>query len=275
VRLTAQQEQELVVAAEGGDPAARRQLVEAFLPGIGGLARRFGTALGVERRDLLQEGVAGLLFAARRYDPGLNTPFWAYASFWVRKAMQELVAELTGPVALSDRAVRRSAAIRAARNQHQQSYGREPTTGELSRATGFTRAQVESLLAAERPPRSVEQWASVDPDATTTFGSWMADPAAERAFEQVLDDIEMHEVRDLAEQLDDRERAVIRAHYGLGQPPQTLTKIGSALGLTAERARQIEVGALRKLRAALSPAAPELDGFPSVRAATAPFTRTG
>jgi DNA-directed RNA polymerase sigma subunit (sigma70/sigma32) len=70
--------------------------------------------------ELLQEGVAGLLVAARRYDTTLTTPFWAYASFWVRKAMQELVAELTRPVALSDRAVRELAQIRRARSEHLQ-----------------------------------------------------------------------------------------------------------------------------------------------------------
>lgn len=93
-RLTAGEERDLVMAAECGDAAACRTLVEAFLPAIGNLAHGFQGSR-VERRELLQEGVAGLLFAARRYDSELDTPFWAYASFWVRKAMQELVAELT------------------------------------------------------------------------------------------------------------------------------------------------------------------------------------
>ena len=110
-RLTVLQERDLVVAAECGDSDACRKLVEAFLPAIGDLARGFHGSR-VEHLELLQEGVAGLLVAARRYDPTLGTPFWAYASFWVRKAMQELVAELARPVALSDRAVRELARIR-------------------------------------------------------------------------------------------------------------------------------------------------------------------
>ena len=67
-RLTTERERDLVIAAETGDPEACRALVEAFLPAIGGLARRFPGGIGVERQELVQEGVAGLLFAARRYD---------------------------------------------------------------------------------------------------------------------------------------------------------------------------------------------------------------
>ena len=155
-RLSTQQERGLVISAGAGDADACRQLVEAFRPAILGLARSFHRASGVEWQDLVQEGVAGLLVAARRYDTGLDTPFWAYASFWVRKAMQELVADLTRPVALSDRAVRALAAIRTARQEHVQLLGIEPTTEEVMRATGLSRAQLESLQAADRPARSIE-----------------------------------------------------------------------------------------------------------------------
>ena len=230
-----------MIAAECGDSEACRKLVEAFLPAIAGLASGFQGG-GVERLELLQEGVAGLLFAARRYDPALNTPFWAYASFWVRKAMQELVAELTRPVALSDRAVRDLARIRSAHRDYLEEHGSEPTTEELSRATGLTPTQLESLQATERAPRAVE-----------AVGDSIVDPSAEQAYQQVLDDLEIRDVRDLTDELDERERTVIRAHYGLGvAQPQTLSEIGAALGLTAERARQIEAGALGKLRAALA-----------------------
>ena len=93
-------------------------------------------------------------------------------------------------------------------------------------------------------------------EAVATVGDTIVDPVAEREYEQVLDEIEIDEVRDLADELDARERRVLRAHYGLGEPVQTLSQIGGRLGLTAERARQIEVGALQKLRERISRAAP-------------------
>ncbi len=240
-----------MIAAERGDSDACRKLVEAFLPAIGALARSFRNSR-VERLELLQEGVAGLLFAARRYDTTLETPFWTYASFWVRKAMQELVAEPTRPVALSDRAVRELAQIRRARSEHLQLHGVEPTSDELSRATGLTSAQLERLQATERAPRSTQEQLTERDEGTATVGDTIVDPTAEQAYQEVLDAFEFRDMRDLTDQLDERERFVIRAHYGLGQDAETLSDIGARLGVTAERARQIEAAALSKLRAALS-----------------------
>jgi RNA polymerase primary sigma factor len=231
-------ERELLVATERGDESACRELVELFLPAIGSVARRFDAGGQVQRSELMQEGVAGLLFAARRFDARRGTPFWAYASFWVRKAMQELVAELTRPAALSDHAVRGLATVSAARRDHLRASGAEPTGAELAVATGFTRAQLDSLLAIDRPPRSFED---------ATVAETVADADAESAYDRVLDRLAM---RNLGDALDERERTVLWSHYGLGRPARTLGTIGSELGLTAERIRQIEKEALEKLRQA-------------------------
>jgi RNA polymerase primary sigma factor len=242
--LTPRRERQLVLAAEAGDEEARRKLVEVFKPAIAALARRFPIGAGIERQELVQEGVAGLLFAARRYDPRVSTRFWAYASFWVRKGMQDLVGDLARPVALSDRAARDLARINAAHREHLQACGCEPTGEQLSDATGLTPVQVERLQTAARAPRGMEERLGADTD---TVGDSIPDPRAERAYEHVLDRIEIRAVHERAH-LDERERRVIRAHYGFDQQERTLDQIGGALGLTAERARQIEAGALKKLR---------------------------
>ena len=238
------------MATERGDRAACRELVDAFLPAIGAVARRFDRGGGVTRAELMQEGVAGLLFAARRYDPRTGTPFWGYASFWVRKAMQELVADVTRPAALSDHAVRGLAQVRAARRAHVVAHGTEPTGAQLAAATGLSRAQIDSLLAVERTPRSLDEPVGADSGSTATFGDQVVDPDAERDYDRVLDRLEIRAVRALAERLDERERTVLWGHYGLGRPAQTLHTIGAGLGLSAERVRQIEAAALEKLRAA-------------------------
>jgi RNA polymerase sigma factor (sigma-70 family) len=238
------------VAAEGGDEEACRQLIHAFLPAIQGLARRFAGGGRVQRSELMQEGIAGLLFATRRYDPRTGTPFWAYASFWVRKAMQDLLAEVTRPVALSDHAVRGLARIRAARRDYVDAHATDPTADQLAAATGFTRSQVESLLAVERTPRGFDDPLGVDEEGVpATLGETLADPEAEDDYQHVLDEMELSE---FARRLDERERTVLWRHYGLGRPPQTLSQIGASLGITAERVRQIEAGALKRLRDAVA-----------------------
>ena len=243
-----ERERALVAAAEGGDEDACRQLIESFLPAIQGLARRFAAGGGIQQTELTQEGIAGLLFAVRRYDARMGTPFWAYASFWVRKAMQDLLAELKRPVALSDHAVRGLAQIRAARRDYIDAHASEPTADQLAGATGFSRAHLDSLLAVERPPRPFDEPVGTDAAGDlATLGDTLADPEAEEEYRHVLDEIA---VREFARGLDERERTVLWRHYGLGWPPQTLTQIGTSLGLTAERVRQIEAGALQKLREA-------------------------
>jgi RNA polymerase sigma factor (sigma-70 family) len=179
-RLTAQQERDLVRATEAGDLAACRRLVEAFLPAIAAQARRLPVGLGVQRQELIQEGVAGL-----------------------------------------------------PRDDHLQRHRTEPATDDLVAATGLTREQIDTLRAARRTPRSLEEQQINSAGGMRTVGDDLPDSSAEVAYDLVLDEIEIRHVRNLADQLGERERAVILAHYGLGQPAQTLKQIGGTLGLTA------------------------------------------
>jgi len=238
----------LVEAARRGDAAARAALVEACLPLIARAARAYrgGT---VQRAELLQEGVVGVLRALARFDPAQGTPFWAYATWWVRQAMQQLVAELTRPVALSDRALRQLSRLKQARDDAIRADGREPGRAELARRSGLTLDQVDALLAAERPPRALEEPVRGGDGELGAFGELLADPLAEDEYERVLDAVRARQLHALLAGLSDRERAVLRARYGLDGAERSLREIGAELGLSAERVRQIERRALGKLAA--------------------------
>ena len=253
------EEHELVLAAKRGDATAKERLIEAFLPLIASMARIYRSTEAVERIELMQEGVVGLLRALECYDPTRGTPFGAYASWWVRQAMQRLVAELTRPVVLSDRALRQLARVNDAHRAQLQEHGREPSLMELAARTGLTREQVENLIAAGRTPRPLDEPVAEEEGRVGPLGDLVVDPLAEDEYERVVSRLEIEELRGLLSGLSDRERAVLRARYGLDGPEQTLREIGGAHGLSAERVRQIEHRALGKLRAAAAGRGP-LDG---------------
>ena len=249
-RLPVAVERRLVAAAQSGDRRAREELVEAFLPLIAGVARVYRSSETVSRLDLMQEGVVGLLRALQRYDPALEVPFWGYAAWWVRQAMQQLIAELTRPMVLSDRALRHLSQLKRAHVEHVAEHGREPTSDQLATSTGLSHVQVGELLALERQPQSLEEPAQGTEGELGLFGELLIDPLAADAYEQLLDDSEIEQVRALLSSLNERERMVIRARYGLDGPEQSLRQIGERIGLSGERVRQIEERALGKLRAA-------------------------
>jgi RNA polymerase primary sigma factor len=249
-RLPAAVERRLIDAAQAGDRRAREELVEAFLPLIAGVARVYRGSPTISRVELMQEGVVGLLRALERYDPDLRVPFWGYAAWWVRQAMQQLIAELTRPLVLSDRALRQLSQLKRAHGEYVSEHGREPSGTELALSTGLSHAQVGEMLALERVPQSMDEPVQRGEGELGAFGELLADPLAGDAYERLLDHSEIEQIRALLGSLNDRERMILRARYGLDGPEQSLREVGERTGLSAERVRQIEQRALGKLKAA-------------------------
>ncbi len=248
-RLPDALERALVAEAKAGDRRARAQLVEAYLPAIAAVARVYRGRGQIERAELMQEGVVGLLRALERYDPGRGVPFWGYAAWWVRHAMQQLVAELARPVVLSDHALRQLAELREAHAVHLRRHGREPTAQEMASASGIDREDVDNLLATERPARSLEAPVGGDDEGVGSFGELLRDPLAEDEYERVVAQVTAEGLRSLLSGLSERERRILAAHYGVDGSEQSLREIAAPLGLSAERVRQLERRAVGKLRA--------------------------
>lgn len=252
-RLPRQEAQaQLVLAARAHQYGARAQLVESFLPLIGSVARIYSHVPAVDRCELMQEGVVGVLRALDRFDPQLGTPFWAYASWWVRQAMQQLVSELSRPVVLSDRALRQLAQIRGARRSFVRANGREPSLRELAQESELTVEQLQKLMVADRQPYSLEEPAHERFEGGSTFGDLVRDPGTEEAYDDIAARAETCELPRLLDHTSARERAVIEARYGLDGPERTLRELGQRIGVSAERVRQIEEAGLEKMRTALA-----------------------
>jgi RNA polymerase sigma factor (sigma-70 family) len=238
----------LVVAAKI-DPGRREELIDEFRPLIATVARPYFRHGSIERLELMQQGVVGLLEALERYDPSLGTPFWAYASWWVRQAMQQVTSELDGPMVLSDRARRALSHLAVARRAHLQEHRREPTRTELAAAAELDVSQVASLLAATGPARPLEEQIGGGNDGLC-LGDLLADPRAEDEFERVSRRAAPKGMAALLALLSERERLVVSQRFGLDGDARTLRDIGDDLDLSAERVRQIEARALERLRGA-------------------------
>jgi RNA polymerase primary sigma factor len=252
-RLPQALERELIAAAQAGDAHARARLVEAFLPLVASVARVYRDSPRVERLELLQEGVVGLLRALQRFDPDRGVPFWGYAVWWVRQAMQQLVSELTRPVVLSDRALRQLARLKDAHRKAVAATGREPSRRELIELSGLEADHVDDLLAVDQAPRSLDETIRAEDGVVGTFGELLADPLAEGEYERVLEAFEAQELLALLGGLSERERQILRARHGLDGSEQSLRQVAGNLGLSAERVRQLEQRALGKLAAVAAP----------------------
>lgn len=246
--LPAVRERDLLARTEAGERAATEELVSAFMPAIDGVASHYRSFRSLERQELRQEGVVGLLRAARRYEQRYEKPFWAYASWWVRQAMQQLVAELTSPVVLSDRAARNLVQMKRARSAFFQANRREPSDSELARSARMPLDQVQHLVSVERAPSSLQARLPGDEEAAPTFAERLKDPATEEDYERVADLVDGEHIRDLASNLEERERRIVFAHYGIDCRQRTLREIGKEFELSVERVRQLEERALDKLR---------------------------
>jgi RNA polymerase sigma factor (sigma-70 family) len=201
----------------------------------------------IDRSELMQEGVVGLLRALERFDPALGTPFWAYATWWVRQAMQQLVAELARPIVLSDRALRQLARLKSADREFAQRHGRAPTNTELAREVGVPSAQVESLMAAVRPCRPLDEPVGGE-DGGATLAELLSDPQSGDPYEDTWRRLSAADLPAMLAALDEREHGILRGRFGLDGTERTLAQVGESLGVSAERVRQLEQSALEKLR---------------------------
>ena len=245
--LSPADERRLVAAARAGDAAAREALIERFLPAIEAMARQY-RADGLDRAELVQEGCVGLLRALVRFDPERGTPFWAYASWWVRQSLQNARSDFLRPFRLPPRALAQLHRLKTAHAGFYARERREPTKNELAHETGLALTQVEALIRADARPRSLEEPVQEAAGEVGMLGDLLDDPLSVDAYEEMLAAIEGAELRGLLSRLSEREREVLEARAGVAGEVEPLARIGKRLGVSAERVRQIEERARTKLR---------------------------
>ena len=238
---------ELARRAQGGDHAAREELIRRLLPLVHSTARRYRTE-GLEQADLLQEGIVGLLRALERFDPARGVPFAAFATWWIRQSLQEARSDFMRPMRLPPKALRQLSQLKSEHQLIYQGERRSAEIGELADRTNIELEQAEALLAADARPRSLDEPIDNAEGELGTMGDLLEDPLSAAAYEDVVDAVAGEQLRALLYRLTEREREVVQARFGVDVPAEKLSEVGARLGLSAERVRQIEERALAKLR---------------------------
>jgi len=249
-------ETDLARRARTGDPVAREALIERYLPLVVSLARSYRTE-GLEFSDLVQEGCLGLLRALARYEPERGTPFGAYATWWIRQALQEARSDFMRPLRIPPKALRQLARLKSEHDRIYAAEERQPSIAELAARVDVDLGQAEALLRADAQVRSLSE-PLVDADGEIgLLGDLLEDPLSAAEFEDVLDAIAGERLRLLLGRLSERERDILSARLGLeGEEARPLAEVGEQYGISAERVRQVEARALAKLRQGVEPDMP-------------------
>ncbi len=244
--LTPAQEVAIARRVRSGDEDAMQELVKRNLRFVISVAKKYQNR-GLPLTDLIGEGNVGLMTAAKKFDPDQGVKFISYAVWWIRQSILASLARQGRTVRVPlNRTADLSRIARAAETLRQE-LRREPTPEEIGRATDLTVEVVQSLAALNTADVRLD--APLDPDGDRSlidrFSSEESVDVEEEAMRHFLADEVDHALRTLPL----RDAKVLRLYFGLdGGREHTLEEIGSMLGVTRERVRQLRDRALRRLR---------------------------
>lgn len=197
----------------------------------------------------MQDGNIGLLRAIEKFDDRRGKPFRSYAVWWVRESVRRALAQQGRTIRLPASAIATRYAIGQASRRLSHELGRDPSSQELSRATGMAAESIDDVMRLSKEPLSLD--APRADDAEITLGDVIADLATQSANERTSAKESAERLRLLLTELSPREQHVLSLRFGLdGGDERTLEEIGRSLQLTRERVRQIVAAALDKLNRA-------------------------
>ena len=243
--LTPAEERELARRKDEGDEWAKRRLIECNLRLVMSITRNYVNS-GVPLLDLIQEGNLGLIRAVEKFDYRMGFKLSTYATWWIRQAVTRAIADQGRTIRLPVHVVDQVRRVMRARRILTQKLNRDPLPEEIAAESGIDVKRVNELFDLVEDPVSLETPVG---DGDSMYGDMLEDENSEQpdvALAELLRGVELQEA--LAS-LNERMRHVLELRFGLnGQLPRTLEEVGSELGVTRERVRQLESRALRELQ---------------------------
>ena len=243
--ISVEEEVELAQRIRKGDKKALERLTKANLRFVVSVAKQYQNQ-GLSLPDLINEGNVGLIKAAEKFDETRGFKFISYAVWWIRQSILQAIAEQSRIVRLPLNQVGSVNKINKLLNKFEQENERRPSVEEISEKLDLPEDKIDEAMSVNTRHVSVDA-PFVDGEDNSLLDVLINDdaPMADRT---LLMESLKSEINNALKVLNDRERGVIEAFYGINQPEMTLEEIGAKFGLTRERVRQIKEKAIRRLR---------------------------
>ena len=243
--LTAEEEIALARKIKEGDKDALQKLTRANLRFVVSVAKQYQHQ-GLSLPDLINEGNIGLIKAAEKFDVTRGFKFISYAVWWIRQSIMQALADQSRLVRLPLNQVGSVNKINKISNKFEQEFERKPSIAEIAEEINLSQERVSDAIKGNN------RHVSMDAPLTDGNDNGLADLLQGNEGPDIDTHLLLESLREELKLalniLDERERFVIEAFYGINQPEMTLQEIGAKKGLTRERARQIREKAIRKLR---------------------------
>ena len=243
--ISAEEEVELAQRIKKGDQKALERLTKANLRFVVSVAKQYQNQ-GLSLPDLINEGNLGLLKAAERFDETRGFKFISYAVWWIRQSILQAISEQSRIVRLPLNQVGSVNKINREINRFEQINERRPSVEEIAEKVDLPQEKIDEAMAINGHQISVD--APFVEGEDNSLLDVMANNDAPMADRELVAESLKSEIQTALNALNERERNVVEASYGINQPELTLEEIGSKFGLTRERVRQIKEKAIRKLR---------------------------
>ena len=243
--ISVEEEVELAQRIRKGDRKALERLTKANLRFVVSVAKQYQNQ-GLSLPDLINEGNLGLIKAAEKFDETRGFKFISYAVWWIRQSILQAIAEQSRIVRLPLNQVGSVNKINKVLSKFEQENERRPSVEEISEKLDLPEEKIDEAMSVNSRHVSVDA-PFVDGEDNSLLDVLINDDAPMADKTLVMESLKA-EINNALKMLNERERNVIEAFYGINQPELTLEEIGSKYNLTRERVRQIKEKAIRRLR---------------------------